>query len=219
MAKKTKKTWPTKDVMTQIYDRYLWGGKDFDFYSGIGSHHPETINPYLGAVIDFLSSYNTPLIVCDLGCGDFNIGKHLVPHTKTYIAVDIVETLISRNKTLFKSDHLEFRCLDISKDELPAGDCAILRQVLQHLSNTEIQSILKKLSNYKYLILTEHLPMGHFTANKDIISRQGIRIKQNSGVDILEAPFNFKVESKKQLNEFILENKKGCIVTTLYKIL
>ncbi|MDP5081903.1 MAG: SAM-dependent methyltransferase, partial [Winogradskyella sp.] len=74
MPKKEKKPWPTKDVMDQIYQKHLWGGKDYDFYSGDGSHDLDIIKPYLEAVISFLRSHNNELTVCDLGCGDFNIG-------------------------------------------------------------------------------------------------------------------------------------------------
>ena len=216
MIKKPKQPWSTKAAMTQIYDRKLWGGNGFDFYSGEGSHDPNIVNPYVEQIILFLQSFEKPITVCDLGCGDFNIGKHFVPFTKKYIAIDIVEPLIERNKTLFEANNLEFHCLDIAKDKLPAADCVILRQILQHLSNTEIQNILKRLNVYKYIILTEHIPMGNFTPNKDIISGQGIRLKQNSGVNLLEAPFHLKAEDGKQLCEYILENHKGRIVTYLH---
>ena len=106
--------------------------------------------------------------------------------------------------------------MDISKDELPEADCIILRQVLQHLSNTEIQRILEKLKSFQYIILTEHLPNADFIPNLDIISGQGIRLKQNSGVNILEKPFNFKIEEQRLLHEYILEQNKGWIVTTLF---
>ena len=65
--------------------------------------------------------------------------------------------------------------LDIAADYLPSGDCALLRQVLQHLSNAEVQNILRKITGFKYIILTEHLPNGDFIPNKDVISGQGIR--------------------------------------------
>ncbi|WP_255449855.1 class I SAM-dependent methyltransferase [Seonamhaeicola sediminis] len=217
MVKKRKIPWPTKDVMNQIYEKHLWGGNEFDFYSGVGSHNPDIINPYLETVITFLKSFETPLLVCDLGCGDFNIGKHLAPHTKKYIAIDIVKPLVERNKRLFKEAHLEFHCLDISKDELPFADCIILRQVLQHLSNSEIEKIIKKLINYKYIILTEHIPMGNFIPNVDIISGQGNRTKKNSGVNILLPPFNLKVKKETFLTEHIMRNNRGRIVTTLYQ--
>ena len=204
-------------MMQQVYDMKLWGGAAFDFYSGSGSHDLKIIKPYLDNIINFLSAHNNSLIVCDLGCGDFNIGKHLTKYTKKYIAIDIVENLIERNKTLFKDHNLEFQCLDIVEDEFPKADCIILRQVLQHLSNSEIDKITKKLARYKYVILTEHLPMGNFSPNVDIISGQGIRLKQNSGVNLLEAPFNFKVVKEKNLEEIILENNKGRIKTTLYQ--
>tara|TARA_R110002049_G_scaffold109815_2_gene258784 strand:- start:1554 stop:2204 length:651 start_codon:yes stop_codon:yes gene_type:complete len=213
-----KKPWPTKDVMNQIYDMNLWGGDEFDFYSGAGSHDPKIINPYLNVLIGFFESHNTPLLVCDLGCGDFNIGKHLTKYSKKYMAIDIVENLIDRNKKLYKDHNLEFQCLDIIEDELPPADCIILRQVLQHLSNKDIEKVIEKIAVYKYIILTEHLPLGNFVPNKDIISGQGIRLKQNSGVNILEWPFNLKIKDQKQLGEHILEGKKGRIVTTLFEV-
>lgn len=218
MLKKTKKPWPAKDVMNQIYEMNLWGGNQFDFYSGIGSHDAKIIDPYLKVIIAFLESYNRSLIVCDLGCGDFNIGKHLTKYSKKYIAIDIVENLTKRNKNLYKDHNLEFYCLDIINDKLPSGDCIILRQVLQHLSNKDIEKVIKKITVYKYIILTEHIPLGNFVSNKDIISGQGIRLKQNSGVNILDAPFNLKIKDQKQLEEHILENNNGRILTTLFKV-
>ena len=218
MTKKIKKPWPIENVMNQIYEMNLWGGEDSDFYSGTGSHDSKIIDPYLKVLIAFLESQNKSLIICDLGCGDFNIGKHLTPYSKKYVAIDIVENLINRNKKLYKADHLEFQCLDIINDNLPSGDCIILRQVLQHLSNQDIKKIVNKISAYKYIILTEHLPLSNFTPNKDIISGQGIRLKLNSGVNILKPPFNLEIKLEKQLEEHILESNKGRIVTTLFQV-
>ncbi|MCB4799927.1 class I SAM-dependent methyltransferase [Neotamlana laminarinivorans] len=204
--------------MTQIYNLNLWGGKTHDFYSGEGSHNKEIINPYLNSVIDFLKNFKDPITVCDLGCGDFNIGKNIVAYSKHYIAIDIVDALIKRNKKLFKIKNLEFKCLDISTDNLPDADCVILRQVLQHLSNNEIERITKKLQKYKYIILTEHIPFGNFTPNIDIISGQGNRIKKNSGVNLLEPPFNLKIKKEIQLCEHVLKNNKGRIATLVFKV-
>lgn len=215
---RSKKPWPTKDAMKQVYEKNLWGGGDTDFYSGTGSHHPELVQPYVEAVRSFLRSFEEPLVVCDLGCGDFNIGKDLVSHTRRYLAVDIVADLIERNRKLFKAENLEFLCLDIAKDDWPVGDCVILRQVLQHLSNAEIQGIVKKLHDYKYVILTEHVPEGEFEPNKDIISGQGIRLKKKSGVDLLAPPFNLQVKEKEQWLSVPAKEWGGLVVTTLYRM-
>lgn len=218
MIKKTKTPWPTKAVMNQIYAQHLWGGKDVDFYSGEGSHLDDIIEPYLSEVIAFLNAHGNKLTVSDLGCGDFNIGKHLMPFTSKYIAMDIADQLIERNKSLFNETHLEFRCLDISKDNLPKTEVAILRQVLQHLSNAEIKRIVSKLQYYNYICLTEHLPSGSFTPNMDIIAGQGTRLKYNSGVDLLANPFNLKIKDQKVLSKIALAHHKGDIVTTLYSL-
>ncbi|MCA0133401.1 class I SAM-dependent methyltransferase [Winogradskyella alexanderae] len=214
----SKNPWPTKDAMMQIYEKHLWGGEEYDFYSGYGSHDLQIVQPYVDTVRAFFESHNQNLTVCDFGCGDFNIGKRLVQHTSKYIAIDIVPSLIERNKKLFKASNLEFHCLDISQDKLPEADCVILRQVLQHLSNKEVKRIVKKLINYRFIILTENLPSSKFTRNTDIISGQGIRLKHNSGIDLLVQPFNLKVKSTKILSEVILEHKKGKIVSWLYEL-
>ncbi len=215
---KTKKPWPTKKAMEQIYEMKLWGSDNTDFYSGIGSHHPEVVIPYVYALTSFLTAFKNPIVVCDLGCGDFNVGKELVRHSKRYVAVDIVTNLIERNKERFKEENLEFHCLDIATDNLPSGDCVLLRQVLQHLSNAEIQSIVNKLADFRYVILTEHLPKGAFIPNKEIISGQGIRLKKQSGVNLLAPPFNLEIKEEKQLASVVSKNFKGVITTTLYRL-
>ncbi len=215
-ANRIKKPWPTKDAMEQVYKMKLWGGNTSGFYSGAGSHQPEIVDPYIDVVTSFLTSFKSPLTVCDLGCGDFNVGKELVKYTKQYVAVDIVTDLIAYNKENFKAENLEFHCLDIAVDDLPSGDCAIVRQVLQHLSNAEVQSVVSKLTDFEYVILTEHLPEGDFVPNIDIISGQGIRLKKQSGLNILAPPFNVKVKEEKQLVSITLDNHRGSIVTTLY---
>ena len=217
-SKRIKKSWPTKDAMEQVYAMKLWGRNSCNFYSGEGSHLPEIVSPYVEVVTGFLRSFEPPLVVCDLGCGDFNVGRQLIASSKKYIAIDIVTDLIAYNRSIFKAENLEFRCLDIAVDELPKADCVLVRQVLQHLSNAEIKRILSKLADFKYVVLTEHIPEGDFEPNIDIISGQGTRLKKKSGVQLLEAPFHFKVKEEKQVLAIPLETEKGVIVTTLYTV-
>ena len=213
-----KKPWPTKAVMRQIYEKHLWGGAQYDFYSGMGSHNKSLVDPFIHVLRSFLTSFSQPIRVCDLGCGDFNVGRQLHDLTSQYIGVDIVNELITRNKLEYAFQGLDFVCLDISEDQLPNADCVILRQVLQHLSNAEIARIAKKLSAFQYVIVTEHLPNGQFNPNLDIVSGQGIRLKKESGVDLLSSPFNLKVKSVETLLSIDLADGKGRIVTTLYRM-
>lgn len=215
-TKVDKKPWPTKDAMQQVYEMNLWGSGATNFYSGDGSHRKEIITPYIEALVKFLKAFESPVSVCDLGCGDFNVGKELVSYTNNYVAVDIVPELIERNKKEFKFPNLEFKCIDIAVDELPIADCAMLRQVLQHISNAEVRNVVEKLYDYKYLIVTEHVPENDFVPNIDIISGQGTRLKKQSGIDLMATPFNLNVTEEKQL--LSVSDGKGVIVTTMYKI-
>ncbi len=215
-AQKNKTRWSTKAVMNQIYEKSLWGGAEHDFYSGAGSHDVQIVNPYIAAVRNFLLEFENPTTICDLGCGDFNVGHQLVNYTKAYFAIDIVADLIERNKSIYKNQNLTFQCLDICKDDLPKADCAMVRQVMQHLSNSEIMELLSKLKNYKYIIVTEHLPISQFKANLDLVTGQGNRLKFKSGVVLTEAPFYLKPLEEKHFLTLKID-AKSVIKTIQYQ--
>ena len=216
--KKIKTPWATRAAMEQVYQLNLWGANETKFYSGEGSHHSNYVEPYITVISSFLSSFSIPPVVCDLGCGDFNIGRQLVKYSSNYIGVDIVNDLILHNKKIYTQKKLEFRCLDIANDPIPRGDCAIIRQVFQHLSNDEVQQILNKLYQFKFVIITEHIPKYNFIPNIDILSGQGNRLKKKSGLDLASPPFNFKVIDKKQLLKVNVINKDELMVTTQYQM-
>lgn len=205
----------TKEVMSEIYEKKKWGGANKDFYSGSGSHSRKVVRPYNKVISSFLQSFENGLVVCDLGCGDFNVGEKLVPYSKKYQAIDIVEDLIERNKKLFINDKLEFHCLNIVTDDLPDGDCILVRQVLQHLSNKEIKAVVKKLEKFKHVIVTEHLPKGDFVANAKKSTGANIRLSKNSGVVLTKPPFNILPLTSKEL--LSVKYRGALIVTTHYQ--
>jgi 2-polyprenyl-3-methyl-5-hydroxy-6-metoxy-1,4-benzoquinol methylase len=210
-----KKDSSTEEVMGSIYRKKTWGGRKHDFYSGQGSHLSKIVDPYVKKILQFLESFDPKLTVCDLGCGDFNVGNRLVDASSRYIGVDIVPELIARNRERFTDPKLEFRCLNIVTEELPPADCILVRQVLQHLSNDEIVLVVKKLKKYKYLIVTEHVPKGDFVPNLEKKTGANIRLSQNSGVVLTASPFNYKPMKERELIQVHI--KKGQIVTTLYQ--
>lgn len=205
----------TQEVMEAIYTNKTWGGRKHDFYSGQGSHLDKIVNPYVKKITQFLETFEPKLTVCDLGCGDFNVGSRLVAHSDGYIGVDIVPQLIERNKQRFQDAGLEFQCLNIVTDTLPEADCVLVRQVLQHLSNDEIARVVPKLEKFKYVIVTEHLPKGDFVPNLDKKTGANIRLSSHSGVVLHEAPFDFKPMKQRELIQVHI--KKGQVVTSLYQ--
>lgn len=215
----------TKDTFTRVYERGYWGRSNDPaerYFSGSGSHESEVVNAYLSAVTGFLQSFIEKPDVVDLGCGDFAVGSRIRPYCGRYVAADFVEGLIERNKQVYESDNVDFRALDMINDDLPTGDVVFIRQVLQHLSNNEIQKVVAKLpGSYRFLILTEHLPSsGSFVANVDKESGPYIRLnfgKHGSGVVLTEPPFNLKVAKSTVLCEVFedVDGRKGLIRTTL----
>jgi SAM-dependent methyltransferase len=188
-----------KDAFTKIYAEGLWARSSNDpdsFSSGSGSRQPNIVATYIGAVEKFLTSLDQKPNVVDLGCGDFFVGSKIRHLCGNYIACDIVDSLIARNKDTYRHMDVDFRVLDFTSDELPDGDVVFVRQVLQHLSNELILNAVPKIgSKYKYLLLTEHLPHSNsFAPNVDKPTGPGIRLRYHSGVVLTRPPFNMKAK-------------------------
>ena len=133
---------PRKAVFEEIYANNEWGGQPGEFYSGVGSDSAAA-DQYVQTIGEFIAARSIPTVV-DIGCGDFRVGSRIVAQSPDliYIGTDIVETLIRRNQSEFGRANVSFVCLDAVSAVLPEGDLCLIRQVLQHLTNAEIASIL-----------------------------------------------------------------------------
>ena len=108
----------------------------------------------------------------------------------------------------------------MGKNDLPGGDVCFVRQVLQHLSNADILNFVSKLNlnkPYKYLIVTEHLPMGKdFDVNLDKKNGKSIRLFTNgSGVILHKPPFNLNFTKVSNILEAF--QYRGTIKTFIYE--
>ncbi|MFZ1750911.1 MAG: class I SAM-dependent methyltransferase [Saprospiraceae bacterium] len=211
----------SKEIFENIYANQMWGkGIDTEdtFYSGHGSHRSTLVSMYIPAVENFIKEFDQKLDVVDLGCGDFAVGSQVRKNFNSYIACDVVEPLIERNKDIYKDLNVDFRVLDIVTQELPCGDVAIIRQVFQHLSNKQITKVIPKLiEKYKYIIVTEHLPASNkFKANMDLMEGPDIRLGFDSGIVLTKPPFNLKIRKEDILCEIL--DEVGIIRTIAYTV-
>jgi hypothetical protein len=182
---------PVGEIFATIYRKKLWGGRlSFGAHSGNGSRNKAVVSPYVSLVRNFLMSLDRPSVV-DLGCGDFHVGSQLVDCAGDFIGCDVVDFIVEQNRRRFPS--VEFKVVNAIDDNLPEGEVVLVRQVLQHLSNAQVAKIVPKLSQYKYAVITEHVPgFAGFVPNLDMQTGPDQRASFGSGVVLTEPPFNLK---------------------------
>jgi SAM-dependent methyltransferase len=189
-----------QDIFERIYRNKLWGGRRRfwrRFYSGTGSVDRHIVEPYVNAVFPLLSGKR----VVDIGCGDFEVGRHLVGSAIHYDACDVARPLIEHNRRKFKLRGLEFHVLDAVNDPLPDGDVVLLRQVLQHLSNDSVATVVSKIRKYPTAIISENVPCFPFKPNIDMPTGADDRTTKMSGLILTEAPFNLITKTTKVICE------------------
>jgi SAM-dependent methyltransferase len=204
-----------KKIFERIYNEKVWGEtiSDNPFYSGTGSDEVYA-NIYSTVISQFIIDNQIKSMV-DLGCGDFRVGQKILEKVNIeYTGLDIVPDLINYNNINFSRHNINFKCLNIVNDDLLSAELCTVRQVFQHLSNNDIKKVLRKCKQYKYLIVTEHLPISESPfPNLDKPSDETIRLMFNSGVYLDKHPFSVNI--KELLTVYPEVEKDSKIVTYL----
>jgi SAM-dependent methyltransferase len=197
------------DTFRKIYRNQVWGNNGERFYSGPGSHGAAS-DLYCAAVSAFIRENGIRSVV-DLGCGDFAVGRRIVDATEAqYIGVDVVPELILHHRQKFEGLRVSFACANIIADELPVADLCLVRQVLQHLTNHEIATVLERLSRFPRVLITEDLPVQPTSINHDMTHGPEVRSDFGSGVYVDQPPFSLAV---KEIARFSLS--ETCLLRTV----
>lgn len=210
----------TREIFSRIYKEGHWGisGRaDWKYFSGSGSHDPKIFGRYVEAMGAFVQRMEERPNAVDLGCGDFNVGSRIRGLFGSYTACDIVPEVIAANTKRFAGLDVDFRCLDLTTDEIPSADIIMIRQVLQHLSNRDVMAFVQSVQGKcRTLIVTESWPSAaSFTPNLDKPSGADIRVTIGSGVVLTEAPFNMAPKAAEYLCAVPDDLKTGGQVVTM----
>jgi len=183
------------EAFSHIYANRVWSkGSTEEFNSGDGSGIEFTAQ-YWAFLKNFIRNKSIGTVV-DLGCGDFRVGRMIADAGLGYIGADVVPELIAYNTRHFGTDQVSFRCLDITRETVPDGDLCLIRQVFQHLSNSEIIAALGQCGRFRYVLVSEHLPiLGPVKPNLDKPHGPDIRLYRNSGVFLDAPPFSQHVQT------------------------
>jgi len=108
------------------------------------------------------------------------------------VGVDIAQPIMEWNLRVHSKERARFVRADLTSDRLPSADAAIVRQVLQHLTNSEVEAALANvLRTYPLVFVTEHIYVGPgYVPNIDMPHGPGTRVPMLSGVFIDRPPFN-----------------------------
>lgn len=206
------------EIFGEVYRDNLWGDGTPGYYSGPGSHDPSLVVPYVEAIKLFLQEEKMLESANDIGCGDFNIGHQISPMFDVYRGFDIVQNVIDQNRKLYP--HLEFHVLDATSNKPPKAQVIFIREVLQHLSNIDVQRVLKHVQGQCDVLIVSNARSKNnlkYVANKDMptgpIAR---RAEMNSGLNLEAEPFNLAYVRKVEICELDIPNSENCITTTAF---
>ncbi len=170
----------------EIYRTEHWGVGEG---SGKGSN-PNAARSYLALLQEYLNDPRFHTIV-DLGCGDWQLmSKVTIPKNKQYYGYDVVPWLIAANNKKFAVDNLHFLTVKHLRDfEKTAveGDLLIVKDVLQHWPNSEIEYFINKvLPHFKYALITNDYNPRAAHQNLDIM------MGYHHPLDLTAAPYGLK---------------------------
>jgi SAM-dependent methyltransferase len=188
-----------KDIFNDIYEKNYWGSTSdgSKFFSGPGSMSHAT-NGYENFVVSYIEQTPNIVRIVDIGCGDFQVADRILKRLTrpvTYVGCDVASKVIEHNTLTHTRPGVSFQHLDASTDPLPSGDLVMIREVLQHLSQPIILSILKQIKNaYPNAIITDSVAKNATNINNDlpsgVFSRDGYG---NAGNFFELPPYNLHV--------------------------
>jgi 2-polyprenyl-3-methyl-5-hydroxy-6-metoxy-1,4-benzoquinol methylase len=150
-----------KEVFSKIYKEDLWGDG-----SGAGSKI-ENVTEYVVVLQEYINKLEVKTVI-DLGCGDWQFSKFLDLSSVSYLGIDVVESVVESNNNLYSSSNVKFLNHDITTYNIPKVDLIICKDMLQHLCNKDVYTIVKKIAEFSKfsLITNDFMPTEVF--NRDI---------------------------------------------------
>lgn len=189
----------TETIFTEIYEKKLWGSAaDGSAYCSGAGTTDENTTQYITVLQNFIQQKNIQHIF-EIGCGDFSIMSAVIApfNNLKYTGADIVKNVVNHLNSTYANEQIQFIHMNAIKSKaFPKADLCVIRQVLQHLSNQQILDILQKLKPYKYVIITEHIPLNPQIKNGDKSANGYIRLqnRQTSGIYLDAPPFSLSCQ-------------------------
>jgi len=137
---------------TDVYARNLFGGAVSKSGPGSDLIQTRTIRKAIPELVKELGVE----VFMDAPCGDFYWMKETELGVEEYIGVDVVQSVIDRNRQCYGDSKKSFLCLDVVRDKLPRADLIMCRDLLVHLTFEQAKMAIRnfKQSGATYLLAT-----------------------------------------------------------------
>lgn len=174
-------------IFSQIYANGAWVMRENqDSLSGVGSTQAATRELSI-QLSEFLRAVGCRRLV-DIGCGDFN-WMHTVEGDFDYLGIDVVPQVIEQNTARYANTRRRFLCGDATRGPIEAGDVAICREVLFHLSFQDGMKLLRNVRAAGF----EHVL---FTTDNSIWFNSDIRSGDFRRISLLKSPYALPTPSR-----------------------
>jgi len=169
-----------KETFSNIYENNSWKSG-----SGPGSS-PKITTEYRDFLTIVIQKYKIKTVL-DYGCGDWKF-SHLIPWNNlvdTYTGVDVVDTVIEKNKLSFETDKIKFLSINDCW-KWPCADLIICKDVFQHLSNPIVTELLHQMIHHSsYMLITNDIYVDNEIVNSDCV------IGKSRPLDLTLNPWEF----------------------------
>ena len=166
----------------EVYEKNLW--LDRVSRSGMGSNPESDAVKKDIIVLNKIFDFIKPSKIIDVPCGDMAWMPYFLNDKNIeYRGYDIVPSIIKKNKETYPT--LYFEKFDIVSQILPQTDIVLCRDLLNHLSISDIHTILDNFiqSGNEYFIISNNKG----ATNEDKIMEGG----DSRSIDITAPPFSF----------------------------
>jgi hypothetical protein len=165
-------------VFQEIYLSNIWGRG-----SGYGSTKSATKH-YRKFLKSFIGEHHIKTVT-ELGCGDFQLMRHVDLTEITYTGYDVASSVVEQNIQKFAKSNLTFKTISTYSD-MEKAELLICKDVLQHLPLSEINAIISQcFTNFNYVLVTNCVGnVKSSTFNNDVGYGDFTNIR------ILEPPFS-----------------------------
>lgn len=176
------------NAFDEIYLNNRWGYK-----SGPGSD-PEQATVWIDLVNSFLARQDIKTVM-DIGCGDWRLGQKYNLSGKTYTGIDISSVILSETMA-YSTDDIKFIHGDFDLIDVDSVDLIIIKDVLQHLPNSKVISMVNKIkSKSRYALFCDmYIKVNNREMNTDI------PMGRSRPIDLSNEPFSFDFEKLERYN-------------------